>query len=119
MKRAFTLIEFLVVLAVLAILMAILAPVACRNPHYRAPHPEEEMRSYLKTLYPNYDIVGISCADKDSNYYGYTRYVPCSATITKMGSTESIEKQINAQCSTSRLGGCKPILTFPSTEGGN
>lgn len=104
MKKAVTLIEILVVIAIIAIVLAVLFPLFFGASGNKTSS-EDQMRQYLSTLYPNYEVVGISCTDRDTNANGY---ISCTATL-KSPDGRMLEK--SAECSSSMFNqGCRSTL---------
>jgi prepilin-type N-terminal cleavage/methylation domain-containing protein len=109
MRKAFTLIELIVVVAIVAILIAIVAG-GVRGCANRGPAAEESMREYVAKLYPGREIIGVACTNVDTDGDGY---ISCTATIDTDDGPSVVERQINAQCATGFLSwnsGCKASI---------
>lgn len=106
MRKAFTLIEILVVVAIVAILIAVVIGGA-RGCAGRGAAAEDSMREYVGKLYPGREIIGVSCTNVDTDGDGY---ISCTATIDTDNGPEVVERQINAECATGFLSfnsGCR------------
>jgi len=110
-QKALTIIEIIVVVGIIAVLAIILANVfgGCVN---RGSAAEEEMREFVAKLYPNKEIIGVSCTNNDTDADGY---ISCVATIDTDTGPAVVEKQISAQCASQLMGwnhGCKPTVGY-------
>jgi prepilin-type N-terminal cleavage/methylation domain-containing protein len=110
MKKAFTLIELMVVVMIIAIIAAIAIPIAgfgCSRPGNNA---QASFDNWLQTSYSGtkWNIKNAECVNYDTDN---DRYVSCNAVLVdKDGDT----KQINMECSVFAGNGCrapKAVLT--------
>lgn len=110
-QNALTVIEIIVVVGIIAILALFMTNIVggCNN---RGSTAEEEMRTYVNKLYPDKEIIGVACTNRDTNADGY---ISCVATIDTDAGPAIVEKQIAAECATQFLGwntGCKPTVGY-------
>lgn len=116
MKKAFTLIELLVVSAIIILLGIVVVSTVKGCASSSSTSAEDQMREYLRVLYPGREIIGIACTARDTDLDGY---VSCTATVDMDPGPAVQEKQIEAECSRQFMSfneGCRPIKYRPSNQ---
>lgn len=111
--RGLTLLELIISVVVIVVICGI-GSFVFQGCTQRGAKAEAEMREYVTKLYPNNPIVGVACTNVDTNHDGY---ITCAATISVGSGTSTVEKQINAECTSGILtfnSGCKPMIGYPN-----
>ncbi len=99
-NRGFTMIELLIVVAIIGILAAVIVPLFAGNSETEQAKALSDMKQYAQRLYPEATIIATCTKHRTA------RYARCSASVSDSGKSTLVEAECDVGMSSN---GCGPV----------